>query len=97
MIKTAFTDTEGRGEQHLRETHARLVGERIAPSPLGEGRQPIDAGTLATACAAVRDTYRCRTVRKELRRVILLCDEAGPGGKLMAGPWPAAGEIPAAA
>lgn len=94
---TIFTDKDGRGSQRLRETHARLVAARLDPSPLGEKQVQVEATALAAACTAVRDTYRCRDVRKELRRVILLCDEAGADGGIIAGPWPVTIDLPAAA
>ena len=58
----------------LRPTHAVKVAQMLNGGLSCAGDSLIaNAGTLAEAVRQVRDTYLCRTVRKELRRVGLVC------------------------
>lgn len=67
-----FTHRDGKVES-LRPTHALLVAEKLGTEVKeNEGTLTARAGTLAEAARIVRDGYRCRTVRKELRRVGLI-------------------------
>lgn len=67
-----FRHADGKVET-LRPTHALLVAERLgARIETDEDGSHVHAGSLAEATRQVRDGYRCRTVRKELRRVGLL-------------------------
>lgn len=71
MERVTFTSDRGTSEA-LRPTHALMIAGETA------GR-PMTGALLAAACEAVRTRYRCRTVRKELRRVRLLAEAAGDG------------------
>ena len=76
------------GSEQLRPTHAILVAENMKSSI--EAEETVEPAALAQACNAVRDTYRCRTVRKELRRVILLAQEAAANDEPIQIEWPLA-------
>lgn len=67
-----FTNRDGRTES-LRPTHALQVAALLGKDleTRGDGFT-ARSGTLAEAARQVRDRYRCRTVRKELRRLGLL-------------------------
>lgn len=89
MTKVTFSRTGSDGSAALRETHARLVAVRLRDAGIEpDANTDISAEALAKACSAVRDGYRCRDVRKELRRVMVLCDEAGQDGHIAVSPWP---------
>lgn len=64
MERIVFEADNGDSET-LRPTHALQVAVEL-------GQREVTGRNLAAACDAVRDRYRCRTVRKELRRVRLL-------------------------
>lgn len=70
------------GTEELRPTHALLVAREMACAPDAAGTLP--SGELAEAAMRVRERYRCRTVRKELRRVHLMADEAARAGHRVA-------------
>lgn len=74
------------GSEQLRPTHAILVAENMKSSI--EAEETVEPAALAQACNAVRDTYKCRTVRKELRRVILLAQEATANDEAIQIKWP---------
>lgn len=77
MDRIAFTTTTG--ARHLRPTHARLVAARLGSAlQQEECGLSADAADVARAALQVRDAYRCRTVRTELRNLALLA-EAGTG------------------
>jgi hypothetical protein len=66
----------------LRPTHAIKVAALLGPALIADGESfTIRAGTLADSARRVRDEYRCRTVRKELRRIGLLGVEGVADGR----------------
>ncbi len=66
------------GTEALRPTHALLVAREMACAPDADGTLP--SRELADAALRVRERYRCRTVRKELRRIHLAADQAARDG-----------------
>lgn len=67
-----FRHRDGKVES-LRPTHAILIAGRLGSALVpDEGGYSVRAGNLAEAARQVREGYRCRTVRKELRRIGLL-------------------------
>ena len=65
----------------LRPTHAVKVAAVLGAAlvPDGDGFR-ARSGALADSAQRVRDNYRCRTVRKELRRLGLLGVDGVAGG-----------------
>jgi hypothetical protein len=68
MVKYRFSNANGC--EILRETHGDKV---MAELGYTEGSK-ISGSALKEACLSIRDRYKCRDVRKELRRVAMLCD-----------------------
>ena len=75
MEQVNFTHSNGRLVS-LRPTHAlQVIAEMQDGLTSQEDGFQCDPDRLKKAVHAVRDRYRCRTVRKELRRVALLAEE----------------------
>lgn len=69
--------------ESLRPTHALQVAQCLGDALLVDGVGfRVDAGRLVQAVDEVRGRYRCRTVRKELRRLGLLGLEAPEGASI---------------
>lgn len=65
MEKVRFRSPDGSVEKLMRPTHAIKVAAVMGPA----FSDRVDPGVLHQACDAVRDSYRCRDVRKEIRQV----------------------------
>lgn len=75
MEQVNFTHSNGRLVS-LRPTHAlQVIAEMQDGLTSQEDGFQCDPDQLKKTVHAVRDRYRCRTVRKELRRVALLAEE----------------------
>lgn len=72
--------TCGDRTERLRPTHAIKLAAELKGAIPGEGAIRVPSEMLADAARRVRDQYRCRTVRTELRRLSLMADDASADG-----------------
>lgn len=81
MEKIAFSHPNGETRE-LRPVHAIRVAMKL-PSLKRQGNEIIaNLASVQEAANAVRSEYKCRDVRKELRRIAILGNE-GNGGNII--------------